>query len=334
MSSTNLGGDPRRLITHMAFYGLAAICEQAGHSDLRLSWSGGMRPGPSLNIAPDLIGEIISAHTGARHWVKETISVGGTPRGLMSPRLGAIGDDAAWAAFQGRRQAVLDDLTEDRAELDLRFLGALGEPCYWRYDSTGKQRRQDDAASRLEMQARNQGSELIGTRLSRIADIVAARTHTAIVDGLASRRIRDELGKDEAGSRSATGMDAYGPADNAVVWCALWGISQNPLALRTASTAVTSTAIPAGPNPSHFFVPLWNGDWHPARLRSILASHQLRSAAQSVISADAPEEAHRSWLTDRGVTAVIAFPIIVGGSQNAPERRAGLGRLFPLAGRR
>lgn len=334
MNSISLGGDHRRLITHMALYGLAAICEQAGHPDLRLSWSGGMRPRPGLTIAPDRVGDIVFAHAATRDWVKETVEVGGKPRGLMSPRLGAIGDDTAWETFQDRRQAVLDNLTDARAELDLRFLGALGEPCYWRYDTTSKQRRQDDAASRLEMQARNTGAEFVGTKLSRIAETVAARTPTEIVDGLTGRKVRDELGKDAPDSRSATGMDAYGPADNAVVWCALWGISQCPLALRTTGAAVTSIEIPDESKRRHFFVPLWNGEWHPARLRSILASHQLRSAARSVVSGKAPEEAHRSWLTDRGITAVIAFPIIIGGSQNAPERRAGLGRLFPLAGRR
>ncbi|MFI7033538.1 hypothetical protein OHB01_25960 [Microbispora hainanensis] len=331
MSGITLGGDPRRLITHLALYGLAAICSDAGHTDLRISWTTGMSPRPHLNIDPDAAGRIVQAHASKCDWVKETITLGGTPRGLMSPRLTAIATDDGWQELQNRRHKVLDTLTTARADLDLRFLGALGEPAYWRFDRTGK-RLQDDAANRLEMQPRNTGAEFIGSRLSKIAEKVAERTHSQILDGLLGHHVRDELSGDAPDSRSATGLDAPGPADNTVVWCALWGISQIHIALRTGGAALTSVSV-RNSRSEHFAVPLWRIPWHPARLRSILASAQFQAVAAALAHGQAPDDIPRLWLNARGVTAIITFPVTISGSDKAPERRAGTGQLHPI-GRR
>ncbi|WP_431933500.1 hypothetical protein [Nonomuraea jabiensis] len=59
--------------------------------------------------------------------------------------------------------------------------------------------------------------------------------------------------------------------------------------------------------PEHFAVPMWRTRWHPARLRTILASRQLTAT-----------------------TAVIPFPVTITGSDKAPERRAGTGQLHPI----
>jgi CRISPR-associated protein Csb3 len=331
MNGLTLGGDPRRLFTHLALYGLAAVCADAGHTDLRISWTAGMSPRPHLDIDPDAAADIVHTHARSCDWVKETINLSGTPRGLMSPRLAAISTDNDWPELQDRRHKVLDTLTTARSDVDLRFLGALGEPAYWRFDKKGK-RMQDDAANRLEMQPRNNGAEFVGTRLSKIAERVAARTSSQILDGLLGHRVRDEDSGNAPDSRSATGLDAPGPADNAVVWCALWGISQIPIALRTGGPALTSVSV-RNSRPEHFDVPMWRIPWHPARLRSILASAQFQAVAAALARGEAPDENPGQWLTARGVTAIITFPVTISGSDKAPERRAGTGQLHPI-GRR
>ncbi|MBE1590511.1 hypothetical protein ACFPOI_05710 [Nonomuraea angiospora] len=329
MNGVTLSGDPRRLITHLALYGLAAICADAGHTGLRLSWTPGMSPRPHLDISPQIVGPIVQAHARNRGWVKETITLSGTARGLMSPRLSGIPDDAGWQHLQARRHQVLDSLTAAGADLDLRMLGALGEPCYWRFDRKGK-RLQDDAASRLELQPRNTGAEFVGTRLNKIAQAVAARTPDQILDGLLGDRIQDEAAGNAPDSRSATGLDAPGPADNAVVWCALWGISQISLALQTTRGAAMTSASTHPDRPEHFAVPIWRTRWHPARLRTILPSRQLTATTAAFVHGRLPEDGVRQWLTARGVTAIIIFPVTITGSDKAPERRAGTGQLHPI----
>jgi hypothetical protein len=76
------------------------------------------------------------------------------------------------------------------------------------------------------------------------------------------------------------GLAGPGPTDNALAWCALWGISQLPLAIRIRSIAVTTGHLGRG-RQEFFYVPVWQSPWRPARLRAMLASTQLRIAASS-----------------------------------------------------
>lgn len=328
MNDTVLGGDPRRLITHCALYGLAAICEAAGHDDLRLSWTPGMAPRPRLSVDPSLIGPIVHEHATRCDWPEETIELYGKLRGLMSPRIAVINDDETWRSLQACRHRVIDGLAG--ADLDLRFIGALGEPSYWRYDRTGKERRQDEASSRLEMQARNQGSEFVRTRLRRIADAVRNRTPVQILDGLLGVSVTDEADGDSPSARSATGLGPLGPADNAVVWCALWGISQFPLALQTERAALTAGVVRGDDRVEHVVVPLWKGGLHPARLRTLLASDPLRKTAERIVRGQPLDGSVRTWLVVRGVTALVGFPVGVYGSASAPERRTGTGQVHSI----
>jgi CRISPR-associated protein Csb3 len=333
--------DPKTMLSHMALYGLAAIVEDGGLEGVRLSWTGGMTSRPVLSApqaTPETIGEIVRRHA-ARHdspksWPSRQISEG-EQRALMSPRISAISSVEGWRSLQEGRHQVLHRLTEERAMLDLRLIAALGEPSYWRFNRQG-QRLQDDGASRLEMQPRNQGSEFVGNRIRPLAAAVAARTAAAISDGLLGRSVRDEIGKDLPASRTPTGFASPGPADNALAWCALWGISQFPIAQRTNGFAITTGHIGRG-TAGHFYVPVWNGHWRTARLRSILASGQLCRFARTGLPSDddrrAPDddgssgEAARQWLASRGVTAVVRFPVKRFGSDSAPERRAMLGEI-------
>jgi CRISPR-associated protein Csb3 len=329
------------LLSHLALYGLGAILEAEGIPGARLGWTAGGNPRPRLTApsADDAaIAHLIAAHaksaTAAGSWLQRDIPLKGTPRGLMSPRLIPFEDDDTWGQAQRARHEVLDNLTGAGRWLDLRLLAALGEPCYWSVSGQGAL-LQDDGASRLEMQPRNQGSEFVGTRLRSLAAAVAARDTGQIVAGLRGDAVVDEIGHGKPDSRTATGLAGPGPADNALAWCALWGISQFPLAMRTNATAATSGHLGRS-RKEWFYVPVWNAQWQPARLRTILASAPLRTASAAGLDlrtgavTDAEASAARRWLSAREVEGLVRFPIRRFGSDSAPERRAMRGELIPV----
>jgi CRISPR-associated protein Csb3 len=328
------GADVAVLLHHLAFYGLADILDGDGVADVRLAWVGDLPEIVGTDLSPELIDEAVRAHIdGRRSWT--ALAFGPERRGLMSPRLTVLKSDVAWGEFQDERERVLDGLTDQHAWSDLRYLAALGEPSYWRF-TPKREPLQDDGASRLEMQPRNRGSEFVGNRLRPLTAKLLGRKSGQITAGLDGSQVVDELdGKPD--SVSATGLTMPGAVDSALVWCALWGIGQFPLALQAGAAAATSGHF--GRNRREwFYVPVWEGAWRPARLRSILASGQLRLAAATGLPRVAPDDlvlqAAMTWLRARGVIGVVRFPIARFGSDKAPERRALRGEPIPLRGRR
>jgi CRISPR-associated protein Csb3 len=324
------GADQSVLLHHVAFYGLADILDTAGVTGLRLTWDGTRPVISGDQLTPGIVEDAVRAHVeGRRSWVQA--STRPDRRGVMSPRLTPFSTDAAWQAHQTARETILDDLTERKAWADLRYLAALGEPCYWRFTRRGEP-LQDDAASRLEMQPRNRGSEFIGNRLRPLTENLPARPAGQIAAGLDGGILLDELGG-KPDSVSATGLAMPGPVDNALVWCALWGTGQFPLAMRTDRAALTSGHLGRSRR-EWFYVPVWSTPWRPARLRSILASQQLRDAASTGINQPGTSalgtRAAATWLRARGAIGILRFPIGRFGSDNAPERRARQGEAIPL----
>lgn len=346
---TLAGCEPRTLLSHMALYGLGAILESAGARDVRLGWTGTANPRPyvSATDADDLaMAELVLGHAKTHNveesWVRRDVTFAvksqGAPKttttALMSPRISQLAGPSAWELLQRSRCEVLDELTAGQRWLDVRFLAALGEPCYWSYSRKGDS-LQDDGASRLEMQPRNTGSEFVGTRLRKLGDKVARRDATGVRAGLTGNSVTDELDK-APDSRTATGLANPGPTDNALAWCALWGISQFPLAMRINGTAKTSGHFSRG-RQEWFYVPMWAGPWRPARLRSVLASRELRAFAGSGLAesagiGDLDVSKARTWLRARGVEGTVRFEILKFGSVNAPERRAMSGQLISVRG--
>lgn len=342
MSQIVLGScEPRTLLSHMALYGLGAILESEGVRNVRLGWSDPANPRPYVS-APDAseleLAAIVGRHAQSLRaedsWVQRDIILDGSPRGLMSPRLSAFKEYGKWAEVQQARGIVLDKLTADHRWLDLRYIAALGEPCYWSLSQKGEP-LQDNGASRLEMQPRNTGSEFVGTRLRKVAVAVAAREPARILSGLRGEFVADEAGGGKPGSRIATGFASPGPADNALVWCALWGISQFPVAPRIGGTARTSGHLSGGRR-EWFYAPIWQVPWRPARLRSVLASQFPRVLASVGLGladyAQADVSSARAWLRSRHVDGVMRFPVERFGSDNAPERRAMRGDAVPSGG--
>lgn len=347
MTGITLSGcDPYTLLSHMALYGLGAILEADGARDVRLAWTRSANPRPVIS-AGDLDGtamaEIVGRHASAHHaedsWVQRDITLGGEGRGLMSPRLSQFGDKATWELVQISRHEVLDLLTAGHDWLDLRFLAALGEPCYWSFDAKGAT-YQDDGANRLEMQPRNRGSEFMRNRLRPLARTVALRDPAGILVGLRGETVTDELENNSSSGLTATGLASPGPADNALVWCALWGICQFPIAMRINRTALTSGHISNRRRGRYLkewlCVPMWHGAWNPARLRSILASQFPVTLAMAGLDLD--ESAHskipeaRAWLAARNVEGVVRFSIQNFSSGHADQRRAMRGEAITVQG--
>lgn len=330
---TMAGADPTVLLHHLAFYGLADILDDHGVSDVRLGWDTGLPTIHGGGLTPELVDDAVRRHVhGRRAWTERTF--GPDRRGLMSPRVSALKDEAVWNQLQDAREEVLQELTERLAWTDLRYLAALGEPSYWRFTPRNEP-RQDEGASRLEMQPRNRGSEFVGNRLRPLSAKVLARKPGHIAAGLDGSRPVDELGG-KPDSVSATGLTTPGPVDNALVWCALWGIGQLPTALRTGTPATTSGHL-GGSRREWFYAPVWDGLWWPARLRSILAAGQLRDAASGDLTGageDLRARSGRTWLRARGAVGVLRFPVGRFGSENAPERRALRAEPIPLIRRR
>jgi CRISPR-associated protein Csb3 len=346
--------DPLELLTHMAAYGFAAIVEATTSPPPTLSWTSGMEPRlciehESLDVQG--MAKQIRYHaerlSDTKAWPHETWTTKRTTKrpksdiqqeseiqqGLMSPRISKIKQQEPWKDLQQRRHTVLDALVNDDAWLDLRFLWSLGEPCYW---TNSKDGGQDAAASQLDLQPRNRGAEIIGTRIAKLAEHVSKRTPDQIVDAFRGTYLKDTIGeKDGSASCSAVGFRGHGPVDDVVSWCAIWGISQFALNRSLRNTTTASCMIHRGQE--WVCVPVWDGRWAPARLRTILASSQLQATARACLSAgdtdgsgDAVGFDRVNWLLARGVNALILFQLKADTNSKAGARHAQRGTIYDL----
>ncbi len=328
------------LLTHAALWGAGAIASTVCGGS-RIGWTAGLAPAPVLRgigieDLADAVHERAVQATDPEHWVQA-----GLPhepeRALFSPRVKTLPDEASWVAWQQARAEHVNRLTTDVSVLDLRMLAGLGEPSSW-HEFNGKP-RQDHAASRLEMQPRNQGSEFVGTRLRLLAAAVGGRSPEQVAAGLTGARRVDEAGNDSPDSRSSANLRPPGPTDNALAWVAMWGLASAPVVhqlRRPSRTAIhlpwqrdmgLSDEVRAG----HFVVPLWRGWWTVARLRSVLSSRALAEVGTFALTADrVPAGREQQWLTSRGVTGVVVMPVHTYGSTSSPERRAMSGRSIRL----
>lgn len=348
-----LTGDIRVAFSHLAAVGLATILDESGVERVTLFWTGALEAraivggdGLDWNGAAKAVHAQAAAHTADDDWTAATTAMGTAVVGLLSPRIKPPADDAAWVAFAEQRRTAIDEQLHARRYLDLAMIGALGEPAYWRFDDSrgprgqGRDRRPDEGASRWEMKTRNRGEDFVAHRLRKLALAVAAREHDAVRDGLSGARLIDEVADDDVASRTATGLASPGPADSALAWCALWGISSFPVIPRLAQPSRTAGHLPrqraaTAMRGEQFYLPVPAEPLCLARYRHVALSEQLATAAAATLL-DLPDhlaiEAARNWLLARHIGAVARFPIGTFGSANAPERRALLGTVHPLEG--
>lgn len=327
MNEVRLAGDMQIALGHLAAVGVAGILEAAGHRPVRFFWGEAHGSGPVVRSELDEegIASLVLAH--ARHacrpesWLNAGITDG--PRSgvaLFSPRVKAASLDE-WPAYLHERHARMPAPGPGWDGLDHRLIGALGEPAWWRQTQGGSP---DAGASRWEMKARNRGEEFIEHRLRKLARIVAERDVDGVLAGLVGATIRDEAGSDKEDSRTATGLATPGPVDNAVAWCALWGLHVLPPVRRTESVSWSPAMAPQGrTHPQTTVLPVYTKPVSCARYRSVLTSRRfgtLLSTADAYAALHV-DEATRAWLIDQGIRALIVFQIRKVGSSTAPERQ-------------
>lgn len=332
MSVFFLGGSYTSALTHFAGIGIAAILEDSGHRGVRLCWSNALEPQFELsgvNIDSDVVAgavrEHAKRHADSASWVQQTVHYRTKAKevevGLFSPRIAVPGSGEAWRhIYDERRKNV--DLTPNSGRLDGIMRQAIGEPAYWQFGD--REPQFDEGASRWEMKTRNRGEDFVRNRLAPLATSVAERSIDAIYAGLAKETVDDSAGKLD--SRTGTGLVPPGPVDDAVAWCALWGISAFRIFPRVSGVARTPCAAPAGRiHPREMVLPVFAHPVSLARVRVVLRSEGLDTAAFSGLGsgprADLSAEVARVQLRAKGVSGLVRFPIRKAGSASAPERQ-------------
>ena len=363
MNELRIRGDMRSALTHLAAFGLAAIVEDATGGTSRVR---ALSDGAAVSL-PDDIDELTAATLVREHAVRGLdgwpTRVRSTGTGTMSPRGHSPADRQAWEELQAERHALLDAAYGPSTSwLDLQMMCALGEPAYWYRRPDGKPDL-DRGASRWEMKTRNRGEDFVANRLAVLCQKVAERTPEAVLAGLRGDDPVDEAGKNAVDSRTPTGLSAPGPTDNALAWCALWGISQLPTAHIAARgqgggggsgrSSVSTGMITGLPRlndncRAYVFLPLFRRPTRLARVRVVLTSGALARRA-TVLALDwlgrtrqleprfrelrekLDRGADVEWLRRKGCEAVLLAYQHFSDNVNAPEPHVTVGTVHPLA---
>lgn len=342
-----LAGSITSALTSFAGLGLALILEADGAQRVRLGWTDEEEPRLVVNaegLDDKMIADAVHRHAEActreGSWVQADLD--GPPwnedSAVFSPRIKspyAKANNAApsqdevierWRALQEARHCGIDREGDgsDFGE-GLEFIGALGEPAYWRLSD--KDPVPDKGASRWEMAARNSGADFVQNRLRHLAKHVAARDVDGVHKGLDGRHLIDEAykGKRSEESRTPTGLTTPRWTDSALAWCALWGIASFPVIHRVEGASVTAAAAPAGIfAPEAMVLPVLVGPHSLHRWRALLVSDQLiRARSADDLSA-------RTWLAAHGARAVITFGFHLSDGSRTRERSLGVGELDVL----
>lgn len=352
MPNINIAGDVSSALSHFGAYGLAAIAGAEGFGSSTVRWTEESRPIAVVGV-PDhspldvaaSVRDLARRLADEKEWPSVLMPYGPKAKPVrvspFSPRIKAIDTDKHpddWPNHQLARNRVFDRLSRESRDLELSFLGALGEAAYWRFDNN--QPRPDHGASRWEMKTRNRGEEFVQHRFSGMAKELSGWSVDDILAGITGANVNDSLGKNAVGSRTSTGLTAPGPTDVALAFVALWGISVFPMARKIRRINVTPCAYPDRVlHPTAMVLPVPTVPVTVARLESLVISRQLSVLVDlegrelSGIRADAEVEgqleveAARRWLGDRGVPGVAVFPILKAGSSSAPERQVLNGRV-------
>lgn len=318
MTEIELIGSARSALVHLAVLGLASILEDQGADGVRQWWvdaaeaSAVVRSGLQRMDAAAAVLAHARVHAAEGSWVQATLVHEGARIGLFSPRVKAASSRESWARLQAGRTAHLTKATI--TPLDRRMIGALGEPAFW--PVTGKDVQPDLGASRWEMKTRNRGEDFVQHRLAPLAKAVAARTPEGVLDGLTGRSTMDEVGRDSSDSRTPTGFTTPRPTDNALAWCALWGISQLWLVPQVGAMSQTAGTWPRRRvHPDLFALPAFNRPVTVSMWRLVAGSR----AFDRVAFVD-PEAQETLWLREHAVAGIVRFRTRIAGSSSAPER--------------
>lgn len=325
MNELRLGGERTSALTHFAMFGLAAILEDAGHRPVRLWWSEERKPAPYIGVDAtwDEVASCVQAHAARAaaddSWVNATVngtSVQGRP--LYSPRA-STPQMPEWPEFERQRHEAMPP-----GRLDRLMIAALGEPAWWRVEEANTA---DGGASRWEMKTRNRGQEFLGDRLALLARAVGRRSVDDVRAGLSGEALTDEVGGSADVSRTPTGLTTPRLTDNALAWCALWGLVVVPPVRHVWGFSASPGVWPrTRTHPDRAVVPMWTTPVSVWVIRTVMTSKNFDAAAFAAPS----DPFARAALQHRGVRALMRFPVHVGGSASAPERMLLTGQLDVL----
>lgn len=327
-----VGGSFTSALTSFAGLGMALMLEEAGIARVRLGWTDATEPRLMISGegVDDLgIAKIVHAHAARSatddSWLEMSLEEKPWSSGtaVFSPRIKEAQSDEEWHYLQIRRSQGIDQVIEkSRQWLDLDFLGALGEPAYWRFRRNSPD--PDQGASRWEMKTRNRGEEFVGNRLRSLAGIVTGRTFEGVLEGINGSSTVDEAyrGKRSDESRTATGLTRPRFTDSALAWCGLWGLAAFPVVHRVRFPSTTAGHVRTGRRSEELVVPVLIGRYSVERWRAIIVSSQVPAAVGDDLTV---RRNARQWLTRHGVRAVLHFPVQMTDSK-APERYLGDGR--------
>lgn len=318
-----LPGSHHVLLSHMSMLGLSMILEEElGVGTVQCAWSPGIEPKPQVKLkqaAIDDVASIVKKHAtqhveAAESWLHAANPAVGS---LFSARTKDPANDEEWNSVLAQRAEVADELRG----IDSDMTVGIGERSWWQFQ--GPKRRSERGASPWEMRTRNRGAEFVANTLLPLARAVSERSLCEIKDGLTGHALRDEVGKDRAESRTATGFAPIGPTDNARAWVALWGISAVPMWKMSTDRSVASAAIsPRRGERGQLLMPMAT-DWVTvSRWRTALRSRALVDAFQSSAAAASSDAViARALLGTWGFDHIMRFPVFVTDNPSAPERR-------------
>lgn len=321
------------LFSHMALWGLAAICEDEGLAGVRGHWTDSAEPRPVLHCtgASALgIAEAVRRHAAARAargswmWAESPVdpSKPGSTVSTLAPRTAAPVSPEAWHALDADQERAMGSLP---SLIDERLVQGLGYRSWWMTESNGKI-RQDHGTAAWEMRTRNKGMDVVRDRLRLLAVAVAAWPPEKVLSGLIGEASDDEIGHNKEDSRSATGFRRPGPVDNVRAWCALWalsalGVTPNRRDGGTSPAFITRRAV-LGEGRHQLLIAVPSAPLPLARFRTLQRSAQLVRSASTAELASGERGRALAWLRNRGADAILRFPVEVSGSASAPERQA------------
>ena len=336
-----LGGGIDSLLTHMTMLGSALIAEDAGLRNVRIHWTDASVPRATIAFSGSGAEELAQALralalrvSDPTSWTRVMVDVGGkVPAAAFNGKSGTPNTPERWAALAAARAAGLGNVS---SRLELRLARSLGQQAWWFDDH--KQFRPANGASAWEMRTRNRGLQFLPDRFIPLAEEVVQWPDDKIVSGLRGETIDDAVGKNAFDSRTATGLTAPQPVDNAVALAALIGLAAIPLIHSTTQSTVSAAHIRRHEDRSaRLLMPVSVEPVSAHRIRAMLRSSWLIEVADHEAENSEPGPLTRRSALDRlaslGAAAVVSFPVQVSSNVNAPERIALAGEVFPCRAR-
>lgn len=316
-------------LTYFAWIGAAKMVKALSRGPVRMWWSPRSRPCGEIqttDVSLEDLAEGIKQHATrwAESWTAVRVHYAEGTFSPFSPRfkqIDPIKHAEDWEKHQTARNAALDALERDNDRLALELIQGLGEAAYWRFER--KDPRPDHGASRWEMITRTGGKEFVQSRFHPMCVELSKWEIDDIVAGISGAQINDAVGTGKSASRASTGLTPPGPADTALVFLGLLGLSVFPPLHRIGAISVTPCAFPDNAlHPTRAIFPVPVRPMSLERLQCIILSNQWAAIAKELGNEHSARNMDADYGAARllGVPAAVQFRIHKGGSSTAPER--------------